>query len=199
MALRKCRGTVPLTIPLLKVSLSQLTTSSTRSTRTHTNTHVRALTHTQTSQLMGPNLINCSETYTLSLINPFLRLAHMEERWQYNTSTHASTHANTHTNTHTYIRGKRERKRGVDTSTHRSPREKNMVICQGDSTLKHPNYIDKATLFWCWIKCEWFSILLLCLWNINQPRGTLSALLNICKLFYFGLVCFQWLLWIVFG
>lgn len=32
--------------------------------------------------------------------------------------------------------------------------KKNMVICQGDSTLKHPNYSDKATLFWCWIKYE---------------------------------------------
>lgn len=189
MALHKCGGTVPLTIPLLKVSLSQLTTSSTRSTCAHANTHVRALKHTQTSQLMGLNLINCSETDTLSLINPFLRL-----RAHRGALTIQRANAHSHTNTYIWEGGG-----GLDTFTHWSPREKNMVICQDDSTLKHPNYIDKATLFWCWMKCEWFCILLLCLWNINQPQGSLSALLNICKLFYFGLVCFQWLLWIVFG
>lgn len=179
MALHNCGGTVPLTIPLLKISLSQLTTSFTGATHTHTHT------------LMGVNLINCSETDTLSLISPFLRLhAHGEM---------VTIH---HKKTQTYTwnpfmwAGKRERGRGLYSHLEG---KKNMVICQGDSTLKHPNYSDKATLFWCWIKYEWFSILLLCLWNINQPRGTLSSLLNICKLFYFGLVCFQWLLWIVFG
>ena len=93
MALCKCGSTVPLTIPLLKVSLSQLTTSSTRSTCTHAHTHVRALTHAQTSQLMGLNLINCSETDTLSLINPFLRLrAHGGTV----TIQHKHTHKHTH-------------------------------------------------------------------------------------------------------
>ncbi len=93
---------MPLTIPLLKVSLSQLTTSSTRSTRTHANTHVRALTHAQTSQLMGLNLINCSETDTLSLINPFLRLR-----------AHGGTVTiqHNHTHTHKHIYGGRERER----------------------------------------------------------------------------------------
>lgn len=96
MALHKGGGTVPLTIPLLKVSLSQLTTSSTRSTCAHANTHVRALKHTQTSQLMGLNLINCSETDTLSLINPFLRLrAHRGAL--------TIQRANAHSHTNTYI------------------------------------------------------------------------------------------------
>lgn len=97
MALHKCGGTVPLTIPLLKVSLSQLTMSFTRSTCTHANTHVRARTHTQISQLMGLNLINCSETDTLSLINPFLRLC-----------AHGVTVTIQHTHKHTHTGGERE-------------------------------------------------------------------------------------------
>lgn len=184
MALYKCRGTVPLTIPLLKVSLSQLTTSFTRATQPHARAHA----HT----LMGVNLINCSETDTLSLINPFLRLrAHGEM-----VTIHHKTHKQTH---RTWVGGERRREKKRERFVFTPRWEKKVVICQGDSTLKHPNYSDKATLFWYWIKYEWFSILLLCLWNINQPWGTLSSLLNICKLFYFGLVCFQWLLWIVFG
>lgn len=147
---------------------------------------------------MGLNLINCSETDTLALINPFLTLhAHWES-----VTIHHKTHKQARTFECMCMFGRRERERVSkrERSLHSHLGKKNMVICQGDSTLKHPNYIDKATLFWCWIKCEWFSILLLlCLWNINHPRGTLSSLLNICKLFYFGLVCFQRLLWIMFG
>lgn len=98
MALYKCRGTVPLTIPLLKVSLSQLTTSFTRATHTHVHTCTR--THT----LMGVNLINCSETDTLSLINPFLRLrAHGEM-----VTIHHKTHKQTH---RTWVGGERRRER----------------------------------------------------------------------------------------
>lgn len=144
---------MPLTIPLLKVSLSQLTASS-AGVRVHTRLHARACTraHLKTSQLMGLNLINCSETDTLSLINPFLRhCAHGK-------SGDNTTQAHTETHKHAHIYGEEgdgeiERGRERRARVH-SHRWKNMVICQGDSTLKHPNYTGKATLFWCWIKCE---------------------------------------------
>lgn len=50
MALYKRGGTVPLTIPLLKVSLSQLTMSFTRATHTCVRARVCARTHTHGSK-----------------------------------------------------------------------------------------------------------------------------------------------------
>lgn len=97
MALFTCRGTVPLTIPLLKVSLSQLTASS-AGVRVHTHKHTRMCTraHLKTLQLMGLNLINCSETDTLSLINPFLRHSAHGKKMVTIRHKHTLGHTNTH-------------------------------------------------------------------------------------------------------
>lgn len=98
MAPFKCGGTVPLTIPLLKVSLSQLTASS-AGVRVHARASTRARApraHLKTSQLMGLNLINCSETDTLSLINPFLRHCAHGKSGDNTTQAHTETHKHTH-------------------------------------------------------------------------------------------------------
>lgn len=52
--------------------------------------------HLKTSQLMGLNLINCSETDTLSLINPFLRHCAHGKSGDNTTQAHTETHKHTH-------------------------------------------------------------------------------------------------------